>query len=106
MDWAGIAAERATGKKLNDLIQENICQPLNLTSVTMFPSAELKKNLAAMHQRSPDGTVSERDHLLRRNLMALTPDQQSQIFNSGGAGCFAKPTEYIRTPRLPQSLPS
>ncbi|KAF2754872.1 beta-lactamase/transpeptidase-like protein [Pseudovirgaria hyperparasitica] len=95
IDWAGLAAERAGGKKLNELMQDGICKPLGLTNTTMFPSTEMKAQLAAMHQKYPDGKLVERDHLLRRSLFSTTPEEQDRIFNSGGAGCFSKPTEYI-----------
>ena len=49
-----------------------------------------------MLQRAPSGTTSERDHLYRRPLMAETDHERKHIFNSGGAGCFAKPKEYVQ----------
>ncbi|KFG84866.1 hypothetical protein MANI_022371 [Metarhizium anisopliae] len=96
MDWAGVVLERATGKKLNEYIQENICKPLGLEQLTMFPTEQMKKHLVYMHQRGTDGKLSRRDHLQRRNLTATTAEQQKAIFNSGGAGMFAKPQEYCR----------
>lgn len=96
MDWAGVILERATGKKLNEYIQENICKPLGLEQLTMFPTEQMKKHLVYMHQRGTDGKLSRRDHLQRRNLTATTAEQQKAIFNSGGAGMFAKPQEYCR----------
>lgn len=96
MDWAGVVLERATGKKLNEYIQENICKPLGLEQLTMFPTEQMKKHLVYMHQRGTDGKLSRRDHLQRRNLTATTAEQQTAIFNSGGAGMFAKPQDYCR----------
>jgi len=100
IDWAGIAAERATGKSLNDLIQTQICAPLDLNSINMFPTAEMKANLASMHQRWPGDSnsnkISVRDHIYRNPLLAETADEKSRILNSGGAGAFAKPTEYVQ----------
>ena len=48
IDWAGIVLERATGSRLNDLIQKGIIEPLGLKNVTMAPTDEMKKNLASM----------------------------------------------------------
>ncbi|KAF2110203.1 phosphatidylinositol-glycan biosynthesis class S protein-domain-containing protein [Lophiotrema nucula] len=96
IDWAGIILERVTGLKLNDYMQKYIFEPLGIKDVTMFPSKELQKNLAVLHQRAPDGALSERPHLFRRALTAETPEQQAAIFNAGGHGLFAKPKEYVK----------
>jgi hypothetical protein len=49
-----------------------------------------------MLQRHPAGETTERDHLYRRALLADTEHEKKHIFNSGGAGCFAKPSEYVQ----------
>jgi len=96
MDWAGVALERATGSKLNDYILANICEPLGLENMNMFPTSKMKAMLVYMHQRSHDGTYSTRDHVYRRPLVALTKEQREALFHSGGAGMFAKPQEFCR----------
>jgi CubicO group peptidase (beta-lactamase class C family) len=89
--------ERQTGLSLNDYIQKNICQPLGLDNLNMFPTPSMKKNLAYMHQKLPDGRLITRDHLHRRPLVVSTQEEIDGCFNSGGAGMFAKPQEYTRT---------
>lgn len=84
--------------KLNAYFLKNIFEPLGLKNITMFPNEEMKSQLASMHQRWGSGKLEERDHLYRRPLMAETEEEQDRIFNSGGAGCFAKPAEYCRKP--------
>lgn len=79
--------------KLNDYMQQNIFKPLGLSNLNMFPTQHMKDNLADMHQRW-NGICEERDHIYRNALRAETPEQQARIFNSGGAGLFAKPSEY------------
>ncbi|EON62562.1 beta-lactamase [Coniosporium apollinis CBS 100218] len=96
IDWAGILVERASGMKLNAYFLKNIFEPLGLKNITMFPNEEMKSQLASMHQRWGSGKLEERDHLYRRPLMAETEEEQDRIFNSGGAGCFAKPAEYCQ----------
>lgn len=93
IDWAGIVLERATGVKLNDWIQQNIMQPLKLESINMFPTQQMKEQLAFMQQRWPgDKTGSEeRDQIYRDPILAETDEDKKRIFHSGGAGCFAKP---------------
>ena len=98
IDWAGIVLERATGVKLNDWIQKNIMQPLGLKNVNMLPTAEMKKNLAYMHQRWPEnhGKAEERDHVYREPILAETEEDRKRIFHSGGAGAYAQPREYVQ----------
>ena len=98
IDWAGIVLERGTGVKLNDWIQENIMQPLGLKNINMLPTAEMKKNLAYMHQRWPEnhGKAEERDHIYREPILAESEEDKKRIFHSGGAGAYAQPREYAQ----------
>lgn len=89
--------ERITGVKLNDYFQEHIFKPLGLGNINMFPTPEMKANLVHMHQRWPTGGPApvERDHIMYNSLRAETDEAKAKIFNSGGAGCFGKPSEYV-----------
>lgn len=80
------------------MMQKQILEPLGLKNINMFPTKEMKAQLATMHQRWPGdrSNPEERDHVYRRPLLADTPELQKDILNSGGAGCFAKPAEYVR----------
>lgn len=65
----------------------------------MFPTADMKQNLASMHQRWPGDSskkAEERDHLYREPILAETVEDKARLFHSGGAGCFAKPAEYVQ----------
>lgn len=98
IDWAGIVLERATGSKLNDLIQTGIISPLGLKNITMFPTPAMKQNLATMHQRWPNdpSKSEERDHILREPLVAETDEEKAKLFHSGGAGAYAQPSQYVQ----------
>ncbi|KAF4540776.1 Beta-lactamase [Lasiodiplodia theobromae] len=96
IDWAGLAVERVSGLGLNDYFHKHIFEPLGIKNVSMFPTAEMLKNLAYFHFKHHDSSVTEQDHVLRRSLMARTPEEQARIFNSGGAGIFARPVEYCQ----------
>ncbi|KAK8173712.1 beta-lactamase/transpeptidase-like protein [Phyllosticta citrichinensis] len=96
IDWAGLAVECLSGLSLNDYFHKHIFEPLGLKNVSMLPTDEMKKNLAIMQQKYADGSLTQRNHLLRRSLTARTPEERARIFNSGGAGCFAKPIEYCQ----------
>lgn len=92
IDWAGNVIERVSGMCLNDYFQKNILQPLDIQHISMFPDEDMKNRLAYMHQKE-NGKIRGRDHVLRRPLMAIEKDR-ADIYNSGGAGCFARPLEY------------
>lgn len=62
----------------------------------MIPNASMRERLSFMNYRGPDGTLTARDHILRAPLV-VDPDNKDEVdrvFNSGGAGIFAKPQEY------------
>jgi len=98
IDWAGICVERATKLSLNAYLQKNVLGPLGLKNMNMIPGKEMREKLAHMHSREKDGVLRPRDHLLRMPLV-VDPDNEAEvgrIFNSGGAGMFAKPQEYAK----------
>lgn len=79
-------------------MQKNICQPLGLQNMSMLPGRAMRERLAYMHSRDADGTLRPRDHLQRLPLV-VDPENEAEsarVFNSGGAGMFAKPREYAR----------
>jgi len=93
IDWAGTMVERVSGMSLNDYFQKHIFQPLGIKNISMLPNEDMKSQLAHMNARAPDGTLREREHLLRRPLI-VEGDEIAKTYNSAGAGCFAKPLEY------------
>lgn len=96
IDWAGVALERASGLTLNEYLQKRVFQPLGITDMSMIPSQDMRSRIAYMHQRDADGTLRPRDHLQRLPLV-VDPDNSAEVarvFNSGGAGMFARPQEY------------
>ena len=102
IDWAGIALERAAGLTLNDYLQKNIFLPLGIKDMSMIPCHDMRQRLAYMNARSPDGTLRPREHLLRAPLV-VDPENEAEVarvFNSGGAGVFAKPQEYCSELRV------
>lgn len=98
IDWAGQLVERATGLRLNDYFQQHIFQPMGLKHINMFPTDAMRADLAYMNQRAPDGSLSLRDdgHLNRRPLYATSKEEIAATFHQGGAGCFARPTDYCQ----------
>jgi len=63
----------------------------------MFPTAEMQKNMAHMHQRDPTtGAISERDHLYRNSCAQNTKEDQQRFFHSGGGGLWSSLPEYVK----------
>ena len=60
----------------------------------MFPDETMISNMAHLHQRDPNGALRERTHVYTQALRASTQEERDRIFNSGGAGLYAKPKEY------------
>lgn len=61
----------------------------------MFPTPQMTHHLAHMHQKPPSLPLHARDHLYRRPLISA-PSEHASIYNSAGAGCFARPTDYVQ----------
>lgn len=81
---------------LNEYLIQRVFQPLGIENMSMIPNAEMRTKLAHMHARASDGTLRPREHPLRAPLVVDPKDETEtkRIFNSGGAGMFAKPQEY------------
>jgi CubicO group peptidase (beta-lactamase class C family) len=99
IDWAGIALERVTGMTLNTYLQKHIFEPLGIKDMSMIPNREMRSRLAYMNFRNAEGKLRGRDHLLRLPLV-VDPDNEEEVkrvFNSGGAGMFARVGDYCST---------
>jgi len=81
---------------LNDYMTKYIFGPLELQNISMFPNEEMINKLAYMNVRKSDGSLMRCQHIYRVPLVA-EPDEKSSILNSGGGGCFARPSDYCRT---------
>ncbi|KAJ4373960.1 hypothetical protein N0V83_002699 [Neocucurbitaria cava] len=98
IDWAGIVLERVTGQTLGEYFKEHIFKPLGVDTdgATFFPNEQAQKNLAHMHKRDAEGQLKPREHILTLPFSQTTKEQQDKFNQSGGAGLYAKPKEYIK----------
>ena len=99
IDWAGTMIERVSGMSLNEYLQTHIFAPLNLHHISMLPTPQMRAQLAFMNRKSSGPDNSSKclpcEHPMRRPL--VTPlCEQSSVYNSAGAGLFARPTEYAQ----------
>lgn len=72
---------------------------MNLTHINMFPHAAMKSKLAYLHIRDPhtgELKLNSDGHLNRAPLVAETQAQKDAVFQQGGAGCFAVPSQYAQ----------
>ena len=85
--------------KLNEYLQKHIFQPLGIKDMSMIPNEDMRRRMAYMNARDADGKLRPRDHLLRAPLVVdlNNKDEVNRVFNSGGAGMYAKPQDYCST---------
>jgi len=57
VDWAGKMVEAASGKKLGQYMHDNILGPLGMDSTGFKITDSMRKRLAKIHHRGPDGAL-------------------------------------------------
>jgi CubicO group peptidase (beta-lactamase class C family) len=98
MDVAGLLLERVTGQTLGAYFATNIFAPLGIatSAASFFPAKNVHKHVAHMHQRDAEGKLKEREHLFGAALHQESSEQQDAFFQSGGAGLWSRPKEYVK----------
>ncbi len=91
IDWAGKMVEAVGGKKLGQYMRDNILGPLGMDSTGFFINESMRKRLAKIHHRGPDG--------------ALQPDTALELpqepeFEMGGGGLYSTVGDYLRFVRM------
>jgi CubicO group peptidase (beta-lactamase class C family) len=81
---------------LNTYLQKHIFEPLGIKDMSMIPNRDMRSRLAYMNFRDAEGRLRGRDHLLRLPLVVDPDDEEEvkRVFNSGGAGMFARVGDY------------
>lgn len=90
IDWAGIAVEAASGRRLDAYLAENILGPLGMTDTgfALSPAQEARK--ASVHVRGPDGGLIPIPFGMPADPEVL----------SGGGGLYSTPRDYGRFLRM------
>jgi len=91
IDWAGKMVEAASGKKLGQYMRDNILGPLGMDSTGFFINESMRKRLAKIHHRGPDGTLQPDT--------ALELPQEPE-FEMGGGGLYSTAGDYLRFVRM------
>ena len=91
IDWAGKMVEAASGQKLGQYLRANIFEPLGMSSTAFKITDDMRRRLAKIHHRGPDGT--------------LTPDRDLELpqepeFEMGGGGLYSTVGDYLKFVRM------
>jgi methyl acetate hydrolase len=91
IDWAGKMVEVASGKKLGQYMRDNILGPLGMDSTGFRITDSMRKRLAKIHHRGPDGTLQPDT--------ALELPQEPE-FEMGGGGLYSTAGDYLKFVRM------
>jgi CubicO group peptidase (beta-lactamase class C family) len=86
IDWAGKMVEAASGQKLGTFLDENLFDPLGMTSTSFLLSTSQRSRLASLHTRHADGSLSP---------FPFEFNQQPE-FQQGGGGLYGTMPDYLR----------
>jgi len=92
IDWAGQLVEAASGKKLGQFMQDEIFQPLGMTSTGFELSADMRKRHVRQAQRRQDGGLNFPEP-------AGSGNSEPEI-EMGGGGLFSTVRDYTRFARM------
>ncbi|MBD5633953.1 MAG: beta-lactamase family protein [Candidatus Eremiobacteraeota bacterium] len=91
IDWAGRVAEGASGKRLGELIQERIFDPLEMQDIGFTISAAMRPRRATIHQRGADNSLTPVPEL----ELPQEPEQ-----HMGGHGLYGTVGAYMKFIRM------
>lgn len=90
IDWAGQAIEGITGQRLGNYLIESVLGPLGMHDTAFILTPSMRKRLAKIHARLPDGSL------------APTPIELPQPpgVELGGAGLYGTAGDYLKFIRM------
>jgi CubicO group peptidase (beta-lactamase class C family) len=91
IDWAGKMVEAAAGKKLGQVLREELFGPLGMNDTAFFISPAMRARMAKIHHRGPDGALVADT--------ALEIPQEPE-FEMGGGGLYSTAGDYLKFVRL------
>jgi len=98
MEWVSILVERASGSRMEEYLQENICRPLGLHSTAIFPSPDMRRRLTKQSYRSlVDGTIRDGDQFFQSMLEITNQSEKDATFQNGAGGVYSTPVEFCST---------
>jgi len=90
IDWAGQVVEGVTGKRLGQVFEQRIFQPLGMKNMSFALNDALRGRLAGMHARNADGSLTPMEFELP------SPPE----VDMGGHGLYGTVGDYMRFIRM------
>ncbi len=90
IDWAGQVVEGITGKRLGEVMEERILDPLGMTATSFDLNDEMRSRMALIHQRDEDGSLTPLD-------FELPPDPEVHM---AGHGLYSTAEDYCKFIRM------
>ena len=90
MDWCGQVVEGITGKRLGEVFQTRIFEPLGMTDTTFHLNDEVRSRLADIHARNADGSLTPMG-------FELPSDPEVHM---GGHGLYGTVGDYMKFIRM------
>ena len=90
IDWCGQVVEGITGRRLGEVFQERIFEPLGIEDMTFALNDRLRSRLAGMHARSEDGALTPMP-------FELPSDPEIHM---GGHGLYGTVVDYMKFIRM------
>ena len=90
IDWCGQVVEGITGKRLGEVFETRIFEPLGITDTTFHLNDGLRSRLAQMHARGEDGSLTPME-------FELPSDPEVHM---GGHGLYGTVGDYMKFIRM------
>jgi methyl acetate hydrolase len=90
IDFAGLAVEAVSGKKLSAYMQDHLLGPLGMNDTAFKIRPDMRARLATIHARGEDGALAPMEFEL----------PQDSEFDLGGGGLYGTAGDYARFVRM------
>ena len=91
IDWAGKMVEAVTGRKLGQVMHDDLFGPLGMDSTAFRLTPAMRARMARVHHRKADGS-------LVADLKREVP--QEPEFEAGGGGLYSTANDYLKFVRM------